>query len=66
MVGPTYKIVIFSWLKFGPLAIAAFKTKTKTNNYDKSRRKRHSMTGRKNAWTVSTSRCPIQSLRKLF
>ena len=24
------------------------------------------MTGRKNAWTVSTSRCPIQSLRKLF
>ena len=21
------------------------------------------MTGRKNAWTVSTSRCPIQSLR---
>ena len=27
---------------------------------------RCSMTGRKNAWTVSTSRCPIQSLRKLF
>ena len=26
----------------------------------------NSMTGRKNAWTVSTSRCPIQSLRKLF
>ena len=24
------------------------------------------MTGRKNAWTVSTYRCPIQSLRKLF
>ena len=24
------------------------------------------MTGRKNVWTVSTSRCPIQSLRKLF
>ena len=26
----------------------------------------NNMTGRKNAWTVSTYRCPIQSLRKLF
>ena len=32
----------------------------------KNKERRKNMTGRKNAWTVSTSRCPIQSLRKLF
>ena len=28
--------------------------------------KRYNMTGRKNSCSVSTSRCPIQSLRKVF